>query len=267
MTATDEPNAEASEQDGGDTNSPPPNGQRSTLSKITHFSSSYRVESLLWLTRILTIFFSLSYFIFPFGNPVNIYYKALVSNCATSALRLHQRVPRVSISREFLSTVLLEDSAHYLLFSLIFMYNAPVSLAIVPILLFAVLHTSSFTLKFLDIISSSSLGLLRTAIGFVELQAVFIFRSIAFGEIFLLPTCVLLVFSGRFSIFSVFLYYRFLVLRYSSRRNPYTRVAFSELRMQTEFIANHPRCPAVAAQMLRTLIGTALRFAPNIPPN
>ena len=39
-----------------------------------------------------------------------------MSNAATSALRLHQRLPRVAFTREFLATLLLEDSAHYLLY-------------------------------------------------------------------------------------------------------------------------------------------------------
>ncbi|TMW44223.1 hypothetical protein DOY81_010695, partial [Sarcophaga bullata] len=32
-------------------------------------------------------------------------------------------------------------------------------------------------------------------------------------------------------------YYHFLVMRYSSRRNPYTRNAFAELRMTAEMLA------------------------------
>jgi hypothetical protein len=37
-----------------------------------------------------------------------------MANAATSALRLHQRVPSVQLSRQFLAGLLLEDSAHYL---------------------------------------------------------------------------------------------------------------------------------------------------------
>jgi transmembrane protein 33 len=41
---------------------------------------------------------------------------------------------------------------------------------------------------------------------------------------------VIFVFSGRTSIVTPFIFYRFLGLRYSSRRNPYTRAIFHELR-------------------------------------
>lgn len=62
-----------------------------------------------------------------FRNPYNIYYKVLMNNAATSALRLHQRVPRVQLTRQFLETLLLEDSCHYLFYSFIFLYAAPVT--------------------------------------------------------------------------------------------------------------------------------------------
>lgn len=50
-----------------------------------------------------------------------------MSNAATSALRLHQRIPRVTLTQEFLSLLLLEDSCHYLIYSLIFLYVLPVT--------------------------------------------------------------------------------------------------------------------------------------------
>ena len=57
-----------------------------------------------------------------------------MSNAATSALRLHQRIPRVAFTREFLATLLLEDSAHYLLYSVMFLYagSDPVTVALLP---------------------------------------------------------------------------------------------------------------------------------------
>jgi len=61
------------------------------------------------------------------GHPHSYYQKALLSNGVTSALRLHQRVPRFQFSREYLAQLFLEDSAHYLFYSLIFVTGPPVS--------------------------------------------------------------------------------------------------------------------------------------------
>lgn len=67
------------------------------------------------------------YNILFFRNPYNAYYKALLSNAATSALRLHQRLGRVQFTAVFLRELVKEDSCHYLFYSLIFLYVAPIT--------------------------------------------------------------------------------------------------------------------------------------------
>lgn len=58
-------------------------------------------------------------------NPASAYYRVLLANAATSALRLHQRLPPMQISVQFLSQLFKEDSCHYLLYSVIFLYVSP----------------------------------------------------------------------------------------------------------------------------------------------
>ena len=60
-------------------------------------------------------------------NGYNMYSKALLANAATSALRLHQRLPRVALTREFFGQLFIEDSAHYLLYSMTFLYCPPIT--------------------------------------------------------------------------------------------------------------------------------------------
>ena len=47
--------------------------------------------------------------------------KVLMASAATNALRLHQRIPQLSISAQTLQNILAEDSGHYLAYSLMFM--------------------------------------------------------------------------------------------------------------------------------------------------
>jgi hypothetical protein len=87
---------------------------------MTGYMSAHKIEAGLWLTRLMTVGFTFNYFFpfFPFSaDPISTYYKALMANAATSALRLHQRVPSVQLSRQFFAGLLLEDSAHYLVIS------------------------------------------------------------------------------------------------------------------------------------------------------
>lgn len=109
-----------------------------------------KIDVALWVTRFFTLFFCLGFLLptfklvlifetfhlkfylfifhhFLFSNANNSYYKALMSSGATNALRLHQRLPRVSLTREFLSQLIMEDSCHYLMYSVIFLYATPIS--------------------------------------------------------------------------------------------------------------------------------------------
>jgi len=228
-----------------------------------------KIEVGLWATRLLTVVFALAYFLPIFGNhPFSAYYKALMANAATSALRLHQRLPRVSFSREFASTLFLEDSAHYLIFSMMFLFAEPVTVALGPVVLFAVLHLASYSLTLLDCLGTDnqSWWLGRMLVSLAELQSRSILRMVAFSEIFLMPLTVILVFTGRVSLVTPFMYYRFLGLRYTSRRNPYTRSIFYELRISLEQTAASPSVPQFARNLIHKGIGVVSNFAPPMVP-
>ena len=96
---------------------------------VRHMTTDYLGVGL-WLTRIITIILALFGYILPllggfFGDPVAcckllfyycfqvsthisiislIDYKTLMAAAATSALRLHQRMPRIQLNQEFITT-------------------------------------------------------------------------------------------------------------------------------------------------------------------
>lgn len=72
--------------------------------------------------------------------------------------------------------------------------------------------------------------------------------------------------SGRAGLMTPFIYYHFLALRYSSRRNPYNRNMFHELRLAVEVFANNPRVPAIGKKILYSGIAIITRLAPTLPP-
>jgi len=225
-----------------------------------------KVETSLWLTRVMTVFFGLL-FLIPFlgGDPVSLYQRIFLTAAATSALRLHQRAARpVSFTREFFGALVLEDSCHYLFFSLIFYHTSPVTLAVLPVALFALLHATTFTLLVLDELGPESVPAIRRLIAAVKLRQLQILRFVACAEIFLFPTAIFAVASGKGGLVTPFLYYRFLTLRYASRRNPYCRTVFYELRMSIEQLCQHPSCPGFLKNMAAHAIATVSRFAPAV---
>ncbi|XP_053643068.1 Krueppel homolog 2 [Cherax quadricarinatus] len=260
----DEQHTQSEQQEGGEEataagqETPQVNGVEALKSHVLQ----HKVDTALWATRALTLIFCISYLIPIFGNPHSSYQKVLMSNAATSALRLHQRIPSVQFSREFFAQLLMEDSAHYLLYSLIFMYTAPITMVLAPIFLFALLHFASYSLGLLDVMGQYNALGSRFLISLVEFQHRNILRGAAFVEIFLMPLCILLLFLGRVNLLTPFVYYRFLTLRYSSRRNPYTRNMFHELRMTMEYTVNKPGIPV----FLRTAVNRAIAFISGLAP-
>ncbi|XP_074037875.1 transmembrane protein 33-containing Krueppel homolog 2 [Leptinotarsa decemlineata] len=229
---------------------------------LKHHIVTHKIDCGLWAIRVLAIILGFAYFIPIFGNSHNFYYKVLLANAAINALRLHQRVGRVTLSREFISALLTEDSCHYLFYSLIFLYVAPLSLVLVPILLFCMLHAASYSLTLLDTLGQNSWWGARLLISLVEFQSLNILRAVAFTEICLMPFTVVLILMGRATLLTPFIYYHFLVQRYNSRRNPYTRNMFRELRMLSESTASKPNMPS----FIRTIILSIVKFTCKLAP-
>lgn len=262
-----EPSATGSPPNSDTPGSPPASPNWAALKR---YLLDNKIDSALWLTRVFTIISSILYLL-PFFSPMfsyNCYKRALISSAATSALRLHQRLPRFQFSREYFGLLFAEDSCHYLLYSIMFVNSYPVTIILIPVALFALLHTVSFTKKLLDILGSGgmlNMSLVRSAqsaIQKVQTHQQGILRFIACTEIMLMPAVVLMTLSGQVGIVIPFVYYRFLGLRYASRRNPYTRLLFAELRRSAEQLAGHPRFPA----FLRSLVFRITAFIANLAP-
>ncbi|XP_076468316.1 transmembrane protein 33-like [Babylonia areolata] len=261
MADTDNSNSAGGNGANG-TSSPPPPPQGNTV--MNHLLAN-KVETLLWLTRIFTVVSTIMFLLPIFGgNPYSLYQRALIASAATSALRLHQRLPTVQFNMDFLRRLLTEDSCHYLFFALLFINSYPITMAVVPVFLFALLHACSFTKALLNTMGPQSMQFLRNMIGKLEQQQVNILRFIACNEIFLMPAVVVMVFSGKASFFIPFVYYRFLTLRYASRRNPYCRTLFTELRMTVEYLCSKPQCPQFVRNLCFRAIAIISRMAPVV---
>lgn len=250
--------ADTTNQSNGD--SGPPKGPQALKAHII----ANKIDVALWAIRMLTILCTFGYILPIFNNPISAFYKTLVGNAAVSALRLHQRIPprEISLSREFLTRFFLEDSAHYLFYSLIFMNVAPNLLILTPIFLFAMLHAASYSLTILDTLGQNSLWVARLLISLVEFQSRNILRAASLAEILLFPLVVFMAFFGYCGILTPFVYYYFITWRYSSRRNPYTRNTCRELRVLTENVAAKPGLPGPVRSALLAGVRLACRLAP-----
>jgi len=241
-----------------------PNARPQGWLVFRHHVVTHKVDVILWLTRLVTLIFGIGYILPLIGNPYTSYYRALMACSATSALRLHQRLPQIQFNRQFLGLLMMEDSAHYLFFSIIFLFAAPITLALAPVFLFALLHFASYSLTLLDTLGHNSWWGARLMISLVEFQSRNILRMVAFQEIFMMPFSILMIFAGKTSLVTPILYYRFLGLRYTSRRNPYCRTLCHELRLALEGLAYSPKCPTWANNIIHKAIAFVSNLAPKI---
>lgn len=234
---------------------------------VTHISDN-KVTFTLFCTRVAQLMFAAAY-VFPFiGGSAQMYSKSFMCGLAFSALRMHQRVPHIQWSQQYLSVLLQEDAVHYLLFSLLFFLfeNFQVTMALLPLSLFSLLHVASYTQRLLNIAGCSRWFGTLYLVSLVELHSQHLLHAAALAEIMLMPYTILLVFSGRASLLLPFLLYRFLTLRYCSRRNPYSRSNFRQLRLMVEQFATNSWCPALVSSLLHRAVATICYLCPPLVP-
>jgi hypothetical protein len=237
--------------------SPPPPRPAPSPSLITVLFER-KTDTVLLLSRLATIFFTIMYILPFFHSESSVYYtKALLSSIVTAVLRLRQRLPNFAISREFLFSLFREDSAHYLMYSFLFLSSTPMTIVLIPLATYAILHSSSF----LSQILTNFPAIQQLCIRVTENQASLL-RFIALNEVVLMPMIILSIFVARSNFLLIFMYYRFLTLRYTSHRNPYTRTLFYELRQSVEYVCNKPVCPPFVTRLCHNAIAFINRLAP-----
>lgn len=235
---------------------------------VQQYLLTNKYDSCLWLIRLYMIFSTACYMLPVFGQEFSksCFRRVFIGSAAISALRLHQRLPGIQFSMEFARQLVLEDSFHYLIYSVLFLIGGGATMALMPIFVFAVMHAATYTRKVLNVSGSTNflaqkVGLLLSKIEGRDTQQQML-MFIATSEILVFVASLLLILTGQGSFLVPFLYYRFLQLRYSSRRNPYSRMVFNQLRITIEQLAVHPKCPSIGSKLLRGIVSITLRFAP-----
>lgn len=240
--------------------------QSSPQISISNYVLQDRVTALLFLTRLFTVVCTFLYVIPISGYDINaLYSKSLMASAATSALKLHQRMAGVpfQLNRVYFSQLMIEDSFHYLMFAIIFMSNVPITIVLMPVTAFALVHCAAYVKTLINLNGEqNSYGPVRNLVMKITSKDKDIMRFVAVNEIIIFPTIVVMIFAGKSTIFMPFVYYRFLSMRYQSRRNPYNRIMFYELRLAIEQACMHPSCPAFVRSACQRAIGIISRMAP-----
>uniref|UniRef100_A0AC34Q6L9 Transmembrane protein 33 n=1 Tax=Panagrolaimus sp. JU765 TaxID=591449 RepID=A0AC34Q6L9_9BILA len=236
---------------------------------VVDYMKNNAMDTIIFSFRMLTIIFAIQY-ILPStdaSHSKSVYSKAFIAAGVSYAFRLYQRVGGMfsmqNLNAMLLQTIFMEDSTHYLLYCFTFPMSTPVTMALIPIVALSFYNAIGYVHKLAQ----------ETGTGVVFAQKLNDFRAqqsnnilslVACAEIFNFPVFFALIFTGRCNIFFPFLYFRFLTFRYSSRRNPHTRLVFASLKQNLLQVTNHQSCPAIVRTGILKAINLVEKVAPPV---
>lgn len=191
------------------------------------------------------------------------YQRVLFAFGLSSVIRLSQRLGPVQFSKEYMINVVLEDSAHYMLYACNFYTHKPTTIIASIPTLYCALQASAFAGSMLAECSSSTWNLLKSQLIKMKEKQQQLLRVVATAEIFVMPLVVVQLFTGQCgSLLTPLVYYQFLVLRYMSRRNPYVRNAFSEMKLVVNQMIYSQSCPGFVRSIVSKVMGLIEKMSP-----
>lgn len=225
------------------------------------------IAIILFLLRITTIASSLFYALGIFGtDATGSYEMAMFTSLLTFLIRLYQRKNESQVkllSKQMLSLMVVEDSAHYVMYSFFFLKQRPLSIYLFPVCLYAIMHLVTFTQGLVQFLPPTIQRVLISTNTKIAESQQGIKRAIACAEVLIMVVVILNALSGMMFIFAPLVHYHFLKLRYMSKRNPYVKVVFSDLRLGAEGLARHPSCPAILSTVISKVITIVSSLAPS----
>lgn len=230
------------------------------------------VATTFFFLRMTTIIASLVFVLSTFGLLgggllYSAYFNALMSAFFTFTMRLYQRKKQQTdlnlFSKRMLEFFVSEDSGHYMIYCFFYYNQPPHTLYLLPVFLYAVLSSVTYTNGLVPFLPSSMQRVVSRLNQYIASSQNGLKRFIAYTEVLLLLVVIANVFSGRMFFLSPLMQYQFIKLRYQSRRNPYVRVMFSDLRVGAEHVSRHPNCPAFLSNLIQASVSFVSRLAPT----
>ncbi|OAF69964.1 hypothetical protein A3Q56_02307 [Intoshia linei] len=233
----------------------------SKLSIISNHIKCDKKQFLLFILRLIITFGSL-YYIYDFSN-TNLYHIIVVCNLSVFIIRLQSRVPlRLEFSKVYLGTILIEDSAHYILYS-VMIYNSFYFGHMVNIFLYAVIGLTCYLITLLGKIKIDNQSFIYRGLYKIMINQKLLLTLVAAFEVVQFPMLVFRLFRGSGSLIMPILYYNFLKFRYASRRNSYHRQVFFHLKVSIiDNFAKTTKCPSI----ISTILQKAANFISSCAP-
>lgn len=196
---------------------------------------------------------------------VNCYVVCLRCGLFLYSLRFLQRKNQTQVpvfSRQFIDFFISEDSGHYLWYCFFYQGYYPSPLLLFPILLYTVFQVPKYFSELSKFLSPSIRSPAGRLHNYIHSKQPSILRFIASAEIFLMIVVTYNLLSGSGNLLAPVVHYYFLKWRYQSRRNPYVRIMFGELRIVMQTVSSSQKCP----QFLKNFIERSVAYLSSLAP-
>eukprot|EP00047_Mylnosiga_fluctuans_P024411 m.160770 g.160770 ORF g.160770 m.160770 type:complete len:260 (+) comp9851_c2_seq1:51-830(+) len=232
----------------------PPQPAGSPLERLKAGLLASPAETVAFSLRGAVVLFTVVALVFAtssFGSTA--YYQALFCFGLASIVRLYQRCGAPKFSSDYLRNVLVEDSAHYVLYSLVFFGGAPSPAVLLSPSIYAFFAACTF---FRKSIAPAISPRLEGAVKKIESSASkgFTYASNIEIGVFFLLLFRLITGPGFHELVILYMYIQFCMLRTTSRRNAYPRAAWAAVRANIERIVNSPRCPGIVRTLYQRVL-------------
>lgn len=234
-----------------DSGTPPsaPTGPNTTSTIFSRLAASSREKPLDLIMNACRAYTVVQFFLCVLMPTQTNYQGVIMGSLASNMMRAYQRVGAPKFSSAFLQSLLAEDAGHYLLYSFIFLSRPPSLIVTIPPAVFALFALASF-IKYIAGPGRVA-GLMDRLLG----HQAYGFEMVATCEISLLFVAIFqaitqLSLSGFMNIMVLL---QFLQLRYLSKRNPYSRLAWGKLHTLMLMATSHRLCPAAVRNLYISL--------------
>eukprot|EP00051_Salpingoeca_urceolata_P027760 m.483166 g.483166 ORF g.483166 m.483166 type:complete len:272 (-) comp22802_c0_seq1:127-942(-) len=232
---------------------------------IVGLLTSQPSSTVLFVARIASVVFSVLFLVSTGFASLNNYRLALKMGTLSSAIRLYQRVADTppSLTLQFFRTLLLEDSFHYVLYTILLLGVKPSLVFLSPVAIFAFFHSTIFLRKLLTASNVGVLQRLVPTIGRLDTLATSGFVLVAKAELFIFFIIVfqtVTMMSGKYLV-ALAAYPQFMLLRYFSRRNPHFRTVVAGLEQTLDGLSRSPSCPAIVARAYGNVKALVIKVA------
>eukprot|EP01135_Chromosphaera_perkinsii_P006561 Nk52_evm3s545 gene=Nk52_evmTU3s545 len=219
---------------------------QSGIANLRNYVVQQKLPSIWWLAHIFLLLNAAAYMVMPMSAfSIDCYRRAFKGGLVSYAISIFQRHGQPQMSQLYLQRVTSDESFHFLLYCVVFLTSAPLTMVLIPVCVYSLFHFTQHAKHIATLALPTQTSLRQKIVGYLSLldgQRDMLGSFAAYVEVFILPTLVIQwLFFGHTGFLTLIIYAQFLHGRYVV--SVYSRAAFHSINIEIEKFMNGPMCP------------------------